>query len=471
MRICVVIIGLLLAATTYGQSPVGNQFVTKTAITGSDTVAMRWICDSSMITQGWGELGQAKFWQTVMTMPPDSALLNVASSRKMLRVLSMREWNRQTDSEKDKYKAAARTEFELAEDEKLYVTMGRNHFYQFEKALPNIAKAIPVFEAEKTDPWYAQVILLIESPGAHNQSSGVGAHGPFQLMKSVALKRGLRVDKFLDEREDVEKAAVAAAKLIRLICIPETKRMLDAKNVSYKEDDLWFRLLVLHSYHAGSGNVRGVIEKINPDSGGIQLIQKVWRTEYKGFKNASQNYSQVALAASLTFIDVINSKSDTVFLVEGDQQRQDYLRRSHAEEDFAVLESFLGTYRKDLMEHRLEFDDYMSRVQWVENEMVNLGRELSIAVKDPKNNFSNDEKEVNALGHTLMKRRRYPEALACFQYNCETHPDAWNTYDSLGYAYRKLGDKKNAITNYQKSVDLNPNNSEGKAQLAKLRGQ
>ncbi len=50
------------------------------------------------------------------------------------------------------------------------------------------------------DPWYAQSILLIESPGQMKKSIS-GAYGAFQLMPGVARAQGLIVNKTLDERK------------------------------------------------------------------------------------------------------------------------------------------------------------------------------------------------------------------------------------------------------------------------------
>jgi hypothetical protein len=54
---------------------------------------------------------------------------------------------------------------------------------------------------------------------------------------------------------------------------------------------------VLHIYHAGAGNVRLAVNKMAPTQGGQEFIKRLWQTETARFKNASQNYSQVALAA------------------------------------------------------------------------------------------------------------------------------------------------------------------------------
>ena len=47
------------------------------------------------------------------------------------------------------------------------------------------------------DPWYAQAILMIESPNKL-QKSNAGAYGSFQLMKDVARLFGLKVNKSIE---------------------------------------------------------------------------------------------------------------------------------------------------------------------------------------------------------------------------------------------------------------------------------
>ncbi len=71
------------------------------------------------------------------------------------------------------------------------MTTGKSDFYQFDKVFPSISRGVDVFVQNQTDPWYAQAILLIESPGKLAYSN-VGALGPFQLMKSVARNHGVK---------------------------------------------------------------------------------------------------------------------------------------------------------------------------------------------------------------------------------------------------------------------------------------
>jgi cytochrome c-type biogenesis protein CcmH/NrfG len=55
-----------------------------------------------------------------------------------------------------------------------------------------------------------------------------------------------------------------------------------------------------------------------------------------------------------------------------------------------------------------------------------------------------------------------------FQLNVELYPQSWNVYDSLGETYMNNGDRDLAIQNYKKSLELNPDNSNGKEMLKKL---
>ncbi len=47
-------------------------------------------------------------------------------------------------------------------------------------------------------------------------------------------------------------------------------------------------------------------------------------------------------------------------------------------------------------------------------------------------------------------------------------PNSFNVYDSLGEAYMAKGDKENAIKNYKKSLELNPDNENAKDMLQQL---
>ena len=264
------------------------------------------IVNSSAIYNGkWNSLPQPIFWKQIMLLSPDSCLINIAETRIVLEKKSFKEWKSQTENQKNKYKDSLRIVNNLPPWEQLNVTSGKNDFYRFNDVYPSISKGVLAFESYGVDPWYAQAILLIESPGQLVKSH-VGAYGAFQLMPGVARAQGLIVSKTIDERQDFDKSAMGSARLISRICIPEAKRILDAHNIVYNESDLWFRLFVLHVYHAGAMNVKAVVDKIQPKIGNQDLIKQMWQTSAASFGNSSQNYTQLALASQLILSDMVS---------------------------------------------------------------------------------------------------------------------------------------------------------------------
>lgn len=252
----------------------------------------------------WDQLPQAQFWKKIMLLSPDSCLINVAANRQVLGKMSNRDWNAQTEAQKDIKRQELREAYGLPSDTRIYVTTGKNDFYRFAEVYPSLDKGVAAFERYGVDPWYAQSILLIESP-AQMRKSSTGAYGAFQLMPSVARSMGLIVNSTTDERKDFNRSAYGAAQLIRRVCIPEAKRILAAHQITYNETDLWFRLFVLHVYHAGALNVAAVVDKIQPTEGSQELIKAMWQNSAAGFGNNSQNYTQLALAAQLILHDMV----------------------------------------------------------------------------------------------------------------------------------------------------------------------
>ena len=81
------------------------------------------------------------------------------------------------------------------------------------------------------------------------------------------------------------------------------------------------------------------------------------------------------------------------------------------------------------------------------------------------------EQSINRAGYELMRAGKLQDAIELLKTNVRLFPESWNTYDSLGEAYAKAGETALAIQNYEKSIQLNPENEFGKAALAKLRGK
>jgi glyoxylase-like metal-dependent hydrolase (beta-lactamase superfamily II) len=80
-----------------------------------------------------------------------------------------------------------------------------------------------------------------------------------------------------------------------------------------------------------------------------------------------------------------------------------------------------------------------------------------------------DETEFNGLGYRLLNGKRIPEAIEVFKMNIEMYPESWNAYDSLAEAYMKDRQDDLAVKYYQKSMKLNPQNTNAVNMLQRIR--
>ncbi len=62
------------------------------------------------------------------------------------------------------------------------------------------------------------------------------------------------------------------------------------------------------------------------------------------------------------------------------------------------------------------------------------------------------------FGVCLLASEKLNNAIEKLKLNVENYPDSPNTYDRLGEAYMQNGQTDLAIMNYNKSLELNPNN-------------
>jgi len=79
------------------------------------------------------------------------------------------------------------------------------------------------------------------------------------------------------------------------------------------------------------------------------------------------------------------------------------------------------------------------------------------------------ESNLNTAGYDLINAKKIKEAIEVLRLNVKLFPKSWNAYDSLGEALALDGNKKEAIENYEKSIQLNPKSELGKQSLAKLK--
>jgi glyoxylase-like metal-dependent hydrolase (beta-lactamase superfamily II) len=79
------------------------------------------------------------------------------------------------------------------------------------------------------------------------------------------------------------------------------------------------------------------------------------------------------------------------------------------------------------------------------------------------------ENEINGYGYFLLQHDKVEQAVRMFRINVELFPESWNVYDSLGEALLRAGSTDEAVAMYERSLVLNPDNTNGKEALAKIR--
>jgi len=97
------------------------------------------------------------------------------------------------------------------------------------------------------------------------------------------------------------------------------------------------------------------------------------------------------------------------------------------------------------------------------------------AFKNDTAHFYLNEWEMNYLGGDLFHASSFAghQTIGLEVYKLATFifPESFNTYDSYGEALRLTGKKQEAILMYRKSIELNPNNEDGKRAIFQMEGQ
>ena len=152
----------------------------------------------------------------------------------------------------------------------------------------------------------------------------------------------------------------------------------------------------------------------------------------------------------------VNGKYTVIVLSNFDMGAESIMSRIHAvlkDEKYPPLQVNMGRFiYKKIRENGTEdfvinYKEYLSSFR-INNDMI-----------------------LNRTGYQLLNAGYTDEAIAVFLVNTKYFPDVANTYDSLGEAYMVKGDKENAITNYKKSLELDPDNKNAEKTIQMLEGK
>jgi len=104
----------------------------------------------------------------------------------------------------------------------------------------------------------------------------------------------------------------------------------------------------------------------------------------------------------------------------------------------------------------------------IEVEGIDSGIQFFNKFKDQKDYYVK-EQEMNIVSYKLLQSDRAKEASEVLKLAIKVFPNAFNLYDSFGEVLLVLGEKDKAIENYEKSIELNPDNQNGIRILKELK--
>jgi C-terminal processing protease CtpA/Prc len=129
--------------------------------------------------------------------------------------------------------------------------------------------------------------------------------------------------------------------------------------------------------------------------------------------------------------------------------------------------------QKVLADAEAAFDNLIKNLDTAEELFNNNNSGAEEKVYSSLNNLLMEnminETDINMLGYEYLGKEKNRTAVAVFKFNTEKFPGSSNVWDSLGEAYMKSGDSELAITNYEKSLELDPGNENAKQMIAKMK--
>ena len=129
--------------------------------------------------------------------------------------------------------------------------------------------------------------------------------------------------------------------------------------------------------------------------------------------------------------------------------------------------------QKYLDDAKANFDDLLKNLTMAEELFAKNNIEADSKVYSTLNNLLKinliGETEINMLGYKFLGEQKNQMAISIFKFNTEKYPESANVWDSLAEAYMNAGNNELAIKNYEKALELNPQNTNAAELLKKLK--
>jgi CubicO group peptidase (beta-lactamase class C family) len=115
--------------------------------------------------------------------------------------------------------------------------------------------------------------------------------------------------------------------------------------------------------------------------------------------------------------------------------------------------------------------DLLMLVANLKGPQATLARYAELKKAGSTSPYAMDENTLIGIGYHFLFSGQTEAAIQAFKLDVQDYPKYWNAYDSLAEAYLKASQKELAIQNYQKSIELNPQNQNGIDAIKKIRDQ
>lgn len=143
------------------------------------------------------------------------------------------------------------------------------------------------------------------------------------------------------------------------------------------------------------------------------------------------------------------------------------------EEAIALAEVEAEKYRQKILEAAgKEFENLFANLNAAEElydkDSGEAEKKVYSSLETVLNKNLIGEPDINILGYEFLGEQKVALAITVFKFNTEKFPESSNVWDSLGEAYMNNGDKELAISNYKKSLELNPDNENAKQMIEKM---
>ena len=85
--------------------------VEKYVVGYNDITKMKFMNDDQLYKEGWHTLPQPQFWQKIMLLSPDSAIVSVASNRQLLDKIYLKDWSKMSEMQHTIYKDSLKRKY------------------------------------------------------------------------------------------------------------------------------------------------------------------------------------------------------------------------------------------------------------------------------------------------------------------------------------------------------------------------